>query len=133
MKHWARMAAAAYAFAILLASAGPHCAAMFGTAQAATPAVHSPDAHHGMAHEGHETPGETPAPDCAAMELAKHAGQLPVVLTPPAPDVVALPPMDEAFPGLAAPSSVEGALPRGPPRTAGGYAAIFAITHRLTL
>jgi hypothetical protein len=133
MKHWARMAAAAYAFAILLASAAPHCAAMFGAAQAATPAAHTGDAHHAMGHEGHDLPAKAPAPDCAAMELANYAGPLPIVLTPPVPDVMALPPTDEALPVLAAPSTVEGALPRGPPRTAGGYAAIFAITHRLTL
>ncbi len=133
MKHWARMAAAAYAFAILLASAAPHCAAMFGTAEAATPMAHLPEAHHGMGHEGHGAPAKAPAPDCAAMELAKYAGPVPVFLNPPAPDVVALPPMAELLPVLAAPSPVAGALPRGPPRTAGGYAAIFAITHRLTL
>lgn len=129
VKPAARTLAAIYALAILVAGLSPHCGWMFARAEAA--AVAAP-AHH---HAGHaqKAPDKAPARECAAMELAKLVGPVPAIPGVAAPDAVAtLPSVPALEPRLAVPVRTIQAA-RGPPRTAGGFAAAYARNHRLLI
>lgn len=67
------------------------------------------------------------------MEIAKSVAPLPVILALGAPDVVALPALATPQQSLASPQVIALALPRAPPRTIGGFAAVFAANHRLLI
>lgn len=131
MRRVAAIAAIAYALAILVAGLGPHCDWMFPSAQAA------PVASAHAAHEGNHlapTPlNEPPAQDCASMEMAKSAGPLPAALIVAAPDVMVLAAVLPDEPVAAGPSPAKILQARGPPRSRGGFAAVFATNHRLLI
>lgn len=128
MNFLARTLVVAYTLAILLAGLGPHCAWMFSSAQAATV-----QATNGDDHADHTGPSETPDRDCAAMEMAKSLGPVTAVFAIATPDFTvasAVLPEQRLF---NAPEIVDAVQPRGPPRTSGGFAAIFASNHRLLI
>ncbi|MCC6920135.1 MAG: hypothetical protein IT548_13105 [Alphaproteobacteria bacterium] len=129
MTRTARILAAVYALAILVAGLGPHCGLMFARADTAVAAA--ADRHD--CHRGHAAKDRSPDRICAAMEMAKLAGPLPAVLGFSAPGVVAiLPPMPALQPAAAiTPAAVPSA--RGPPPAGEGFAAVFARNHRLLI
>ena len=131
MKRVARMVVAAYALGILVASLAPHCDWMFPPAQAA--AASSAHTQHSADHSDHGTPAKKSDRDCAAMEMAKSVGPLPAVLTIAAPDVTMAAAILPQPPAFDAPVIVDAVQPRGPPRTSGGFAAVFASNHRLLI
>lgn len=132
VKRLARMVVAAYALAILIAGLGPHCDWMFPSAQAAN--VQTDHSSHASAkHSDHSAPAKKSERDCAAMEMAKSVGPLPGVLTIASPDMwIATAVLPEPV-RIHAPAIITTVEPRGPPRTTGGFAAIFASNHRLLI
>jgi hypothetical protein len=131
VKRLARIVVAAYALAILVAGMAPHCDWMFASAQAAT--ANSGHAEHDANSTDHTTPAKKSERDCAAMEMAKSVGPLPAVLTIASPDVTIAAAVVPETPTFDAPVIVDAVQPRGPPRTGGGFAAVFAANHRLLI
>jgi hypothetical protein len=131
VKRVARIVVAAYVLAILVASLAPHCDWMFLSAQAAT--AHTTHAEHDANAADHHAPAKKSERDCAAMEMAKSVGPLPAMLVVASPEVTII---AAALPeplAFRAPTLGDAAQPRGPPRTSGGFAAIFASNHRLLI
>lgn len=131
MNRIARIVAVAYTLAILLAALGPHCDWMFPNAQAATAQLAS--MHHGENHADHHEPAKKSDRDCAAMEMAKSIGPVPAALTVATPDISIAAAVLPAPPLFNAPAIIDAVQPRGPPRTSGGFAAVFASNHRLLI
>lgn len=132
MTRIAPIAATIYALAILVASLAPHCDWMFPVESA--PQVYAAASEHGTHATDHGSSRPKPERDCASMEMAKSVAPLPAVLALAAPDVVAMPVL--AVPlqhGVASPQLMVLALPRAPPRTIDGFAAVFAANHRLLI
>lgn len=124
----ARTLVVAYTLAILLAGLGPHCAWMFSSAQAATVQV-----TNGDEHADHTGPSKTPDRDCAAMKMAQSLGPVTVVFAIASPDFSTAAGVLPEQPRFDGPEIIGAVQPRGPPRTSGGFAAIFASNHRLMI
>lgn len=131
MRRTATIAVIAYALAILVAGLGPHCDWMFPSAEAAP--VASAHAAHGGNHAAPAPLNEPPAQDCASMEMSKSAGPLPAALIVATPDITAHAAVLPDEPISAGPSPAKILQARGPPRSRGGFAAVFATNHRLLI
>lgn len=130
MKQFARIAVFTYLLSIMVASVAPHCQAMFDVAPVAAAANASEDCDHdSRAVSGHDKPAQ----ECAAMELAKSIGPLPVASPLAIPSSTNLEPVIIPELVFVKQPDAQPFASRAPPWKRDGFATVFASNHRLLI